>query len=135
MIEMFRSLFLKRKKSGFALLIVTISTGILISVLGLSLVQIHNSSMNVLRKNNKIYQAQLYALDEANLIRVMDYDTILNVPLNEVRDSGLFRKVEVNNSISPDNKFNIKTAIISVYDKDTSSLPLATYTIDIYKRI
>lgn len=132
---MFRSLFLKRKKSGFALLIVTISTGILISVLGLSLVQIHNSSMNVLRKNNKIYQAQLYALDEANLIRVMDYDTILNVPLNEVRDSGLFRKVEVNNSISPDNKFNIKTAIISVYDKDTSSLPLATYTIDIYKRI
>lgn len=126
----------KRKRSGFALLIVTLSTGILIAVLGLSLVQIHNSSMNVLRKNDKIYQAQLYALDEANLIRVMDYDTISDKSLAEVHGSGLYRKVVVETKMSSDGKFNIKNAVVSVYDDSSgSSLPLARYTMDVYKKI
>lgn len=126
----------KRKRSGFALLIVTLSTGMLIAVLGLSLVQIHNSSMNVLRKNDKIYQAQLYALDEANLIRVMDYEAITNKPLAEVNNSGFYRKIVVENNVSSDGKYNVKNAVVSVFDDSSGSeLPLASYTMNVYKKI
>lgn len=125
--------FRKRRK-GFALLIATVATAGVIGILGLSLTEMHNASFNTLSRSEKVYQAQLYALDQANLLRVTDYNDIIAEDKRKIGDSKYYRETLMTVGLSDDAKYNVKKLVINVYYGDNNNI-LATFELNIYKRI
>lgn len=123
-----------KKRRGLALLIATVATAGLIGLLALSLTEMHNASFNTLSKSEKVYQAQLYALDQANLLRITDYNDIIAEAKTKVGNSNYYRETLMSEGISDDLKYNLKKVIINVYYGNTKDI-LASFELNVYKRI
>ena len=120
------------KRKGSALLMIVIVSAVMMTILGTSLAKMHQANFSALAKSRNIYQAQLYAMDEASLLRITDYDDI-HSGVQPIRDGFRSQLNVVEEELEPGVSMIKRVRIQVFYQENTT--PYATFNLQVTKRL